>query len=305
MLKDDLIDKCQRAWRVAAVTPAGHKYNLEILKKYIYRDMDTGLIDEWQLWLNTDVPEDVDYIYQLEKECDKVRVCTLPEKMGHYVPAIANYFKFANHLNTIYIRFDDDICFIQDGAVKKLAEARLQNSWVNDPVLDYVLGTGSTPEPFVICANIVNNFAVSAYHHDIGALGESAGRQSPALLDGTFCSADFFELTHETFKTKLESGKLSDYYFPDAVLSQYQPFSINCFAFFAKDLMFLTDLNDEPYIWGRGARKLGRPNMIKGDALVVHRAYGAQRGNITEEAQAEWLDFYKRLSETPSAVIPS
>lgn len=286
-----------RTWWVSAVTPAGYKYNLEILKKYIYRDMAKGLIDEWQLWLNTTNQEDIDYIHEMAKECDKIRICELPTKMGLCVYAIANFYRFADNLNTIYVRFDDDVSWVADDAVEKLVNARLKNSWVNDPILEYVLGTrvNPTPEPFVVSANIINMFCTSACHQEIGALGKEAGIQNHDLCCGTFVSPEFFELTHETFKSKLENNKLSDYYFPNKTLTEYQPFSINCFAFFAKDLKYLNELNEEPYIWGRGARESKRPNMICGDALVVHRAYGAQRMAIKTEQQ--WLSYYKQLSE--------
>lgn len=55
----------------------------------------------------------------------------------------------------------------------------------------------------------------------------------------------------------------------------------------------------EPYPTNRTWRvsavtPVGRPNMVKGDALVVHRAYGSQRAH---EDEAKWLDYYKKLSE--------
>lgn len=283
MIKGD-IDKTTRVWRVAIVTPAGRKHNLEILKKYVFRDMKSGLIDEWQLWVNTDDEDDIEYIYELEKENDKIKVFRVNGIIGHWGYTIFNFFKFADNLNTVYIRFDDDICFVEEGAVEKLANARLKNSWVNN-----------LTEPFVISANVVNNTLGSAIHQEIGVLAKEAGIQTRTFNDATFCRADFFNLTHETFKNKLESGKLSDYYFPDMTLSDYQHFSINCFAFFAKDLMGITDMEEEPYIYGKEPKRLNRPNMVKGDAIVVHLAYGSQRGT-DPEGYKKWYEYYKLLA---------
>lgn len=291
MLKSD-IDKAKRLWRVSVITPAGRKQNLEILKKYVYRDMAKGLIDEWQLWLNTDNQDDIDYIRELEKENSKIKIFTVDGIVGHYGYTIANFFKFANNLNTIYIRLDDDIVWVEEGALEKLAIARFENSLVKEIYELYPKNT--EPEPFVISANVVNNTLGSAIHQEIGVLSKEAGIQTRTFNDATFCKKEFFNLTHETFKNKLEDGKLSDYYFPDIILTDYQQFSINCFAFFAKDLMFITDIREEPYIWGREPKRLGRPNMIKGDALVVHGAYGCQR---YFENEKKWIDYYKQLSE--------
>ena len=297
MIQGD-IDKTTRVWRIAAVTPAGRKCNLEILKKYIFRDMAKGLIDEWQLWVNTDNKEDIKYIYELAKEDKKIKVFEVDGIIGHWGYTIANFFKFANNLNTVYIRFDDDICFIEEQAVERLARARLQNSWVNDDIsLQYFDGSQSTPEPFVVSANVVNNTLMSAIHQEIGALGKEAGTQTRIFHNVELLKPDFYNLTHETFKNKLENNKLSDYYFPDMTLSDFQHFSINCLAFFAKDLMFSTDIMEESYIWGKAPKRLGRPNMICGDALVVHQYYGSQRAGVNEDLKNKWYEYYKQLSE--------
>ena len=54
-----------KIYKDVAVTPAGRKKNLKLLRKYVEK---CDIIDEWQIWLNTDNPEDVDYIHQMKSQ---------------------------------------------------------------------------------------------------------------------------------------------------------------------------------------------------------------------------------------------
>jgi len=52
------------------VTPAGRKVYLEILSKYIIRAKNEDQLDRWDLWLNTDVQENIDYCHHLAETYD-------------------------------------------------------------------------------------------------------------------------------------------------------------------------------------------------------------------------------------------
>jgi hypothetical protein len=272
-------DKDNRLWKVVAVTPAGRKVNMEILKKYIYRDMSKGLIDNWQIWQNTDNQVDIDYFHELEKENIKNKICYVPGIVGRWGYTIVNFFKFANDLDTVYIRYDDDICWIADDVTEKLAKARLDN-----------------PNPFVISANVVNNSLMAFIHQSIGALGRECGNCNYSLNDILpWRDSNFADLVHDTFIRRNNSNALNAYFFEDKTLLDYERFSINCFTFFAKDLSDMTDIEEEQYISHKAPKKFQRPNLIKGDALVVHYSYFDQRAHM--DATPKYLEYYSNLAK--------
>jgi hypothetical protein len=56
-------------------------------------------------------------------------------------------FKFANDINSIYIRLDDDIVYLEPTFLHKMFNFRLANE-----------------EPFIIYGNIINNAVISHFH---------------------------------------------------------------------------------------------------------------------------------------------
>ena len=56
--------------RVVVFTPWGREITGSILFKYLKRDHEKGVVDEWQLWQNTDIGQfqDREYAEKLAKE---------------------------------------------------------------------------------------------------------------------------------------------------------------------------------------------------------------------------------------------
>ena len=59
------------------VTPAGRKTYLEILLKYMIKSKNENQFDRWDLWLNTNIKENIDYCYQLSTTYDWINIVTL------------------------------------------------------------------------------------------------------------------------------------------------------------------------------------------------------------------------------------
>lgn len=152
-----------QTYKVVICTPAGREKYLSVFKKFIYKKIESGLIDGWQLWLNTVDENDITYLYSMEKENPKVKVIKLDEEI---TPTWETYnalqtYKFflqAHDDDTIYIRFDDDIVWCEEGAIEKICKARIDR-----------------PNAYVIYPNIINSTICTSWHQEIGALSEEAG----------------------------------------------------------------------------------------------------------------------------------
>ena len=211
---------------------------------------------------------------------ENTRVSIIDNNIGVYDPfRIYTFFKYANDPNTIYLRFDDDICYFGDDSVLFLLKARFDN-----------------PNAFVVSANIVDNSLISYIHQKIGVLPTTAGKCNYTRLDDIATHGkDFIELTHNTFAAKWITKDLNDYWFTNWHLTEFEPFSISCFAFFGTDLQGINDSDEEMYISSRQPQALNRPNVIAGHAIFVHFAYHTQRPHM--DTKPEYYEYYKNLAD--------
>lgn len=276
-------DKTGHDWRVSIVTPAGREKYLDIFKKRIYAEMERGLVDEWQLWQNTVKQSDIDYMTKMAVENPKVKVFTIPNIENKYnfcdTLRTCEFFVNAHDDNTIYIRFDDDIVWYEQGAIKRMCEARTEH-----------------PDAFVIYPNVINSTIVSRWHQDIGALGKEAGECQGIRLDEfAYTDSKFIDLIHRTFKKHYTEGTLDAYYLPSRVFEKYENFSICSVAWWGRDKLVPSSFEESWIAWEE-PEKLKRPVYFLGDTLMVHYAYHTQRDFI-ESQNPEHLEFYKNLTK--------
>lgn len=284
-------DSTGKEYKVVIVTPAGREKYLDIIKKYVYRDMTKGLIDGWQLWQNTVKQSDIDYHASMAAENPKVQVFTIPNLENKYnfcdTWRTCEFFKNAQDDDTIYIRLDDDIVWYEENAIEKIAMARIEH-----------------PDAFAIYPVVMDSTIITAWHQASGALGLEAGAvKQPKADDPNWAYLDEFnysdsgliDLMHETFKKKYEEGKLADYYLPSRSLEDYQRFSICSLCWWGKDHVLPGPSEESQLAWELPAAA-NRPVYLLGDALLVHYSYHTQRDYL-ESCSPEKLEFYKNLSD--------
>lgn len=284
-----------QSFKVVVTTPAGREQYLSIFKKFIYRKMDEGVIDHWQLWQNTACKSDLDYLASMEAENPKVKIYRIGEPIltptydyahGDYNP-LKTYMFFANthEDDTIYIRFDDDIIWCADDAIEKMVKARIDN-----------------PNALFITPNIVNSTICNSYHQEIGALSEEAGRvkryikSDPdwAYLDEfNYSDSKFADHIHNTFKQHYENGTLDKYNLPSRSYDEFERFSICSVCWFGKDKIKIGYI-EEPQINNELPRELNRPNYFVGDALMVHYNYHTQKPYF-DACGNPHLEFYNKI----------
>jgi hypothetical protein len=290
-------DGTGREWKISITTPAGREKYLSIFKKYIYRDVKAGIVDEWQLWLNTVNINDIAYIESMAAENDKVKIFRLDEAItptweSYNALQTHKFFKNSHDDNTIYIRFDDDIVWYEPGCIEKIAQARIDH-----------------PEAFAIYPNVINSTIVNSWHQKSGALGKEAGevRQEKddykndddrnwAYLDAfNYTDSKFVDCIHDTFKKHYDEGTLSDYYLPSRSLDNFQRFSICSLAWWGKEHVAPGPSEEAQMSWEL-PKSNNRPNWLCGDALMVHYSYHTQRDYLVREGDKH-LVFYKKLSD--------
>lgn len=290
-----------KEYKVVVCTPAGREKYLSIFKKFIYRKMDEGVIDGWQLWMNTTSPSDMAYLESMQAENPKVKIYRIGEPIETGVWNGINlgnvytwnslqtnqFFANTHDDDTIYFRFDDDIVWCADDAIEKICKARIDH-----------------PSALVIYPNIINSTIWTSWHQENGALSEEAGkvkRYNPVAPDEAYLDefnytdARLIEHIHKTFKKRYEEGTLDAYYAPSRFLEEYERFSICCITWFGSDKL-RPGYVEEPQLSWEMAEALKRPNYLCGDALMVHYSYHTQRPYLEATGDTQ-LEFYKNITK--------
>lgn len=280
-------------YKVVVVTPAGRRKYLDIFKRFIYRKMEEGTVDSWQLWVNTVDEKDQDYLASMEAENSKVKRYFLADR--NIIPSYDTYDALRTHEfflnchddNTIYIRFDDDIVWCADDAIEKMCQARIDNS-----------------DAFLIYPNIVNSTVCTAWHQEKGVLGLEAGKvkylhENPgdpnwAYLDSfNYSDSGLIDLIHETFKKNYQAGTLENYYLPSRSLDNYERFSICSIAWWGRDKVTPGRV-EEPQLAYELPDLFKRPVFFCGNALMVHYSYHTTRKYLESQGDKH-LVFYDKI----------
>jgi hypothetical protein len=271
-----------KTYKVVVVTPAGRERYLDIFKNYVYRKMDEGLVDWWQLWQNTVDKNDIKYLELMERENPKVKRYFIPNIKPTYETCdplrSCEFFKNCWDDDTIYVRFDDDIVFVEEGALEKILIARIKH-----------------PDAFLIYPNVINSTVTTAWHQKNGSLGKEAGECNGEYLhEFAYADSGLIELIHQTFQKRYKEGTLDAYYLPSRSFDNYQHFSICSIAWWGKDKLDPSTLEEEWLAW-KEPERLKRPVWFCGDALVVHYSYHTQREFMN--TKPEYLEFYRSITK--------
>ena len=123
---------------VIVVTPSGRKRYLEKLYKHLCNQKTD--FQYWHLWINTVDKNDIEYMKTLEKENSWIKLIHIENLICTSNENISKFFRYAVDPDTVYIRLDDDVVWLENNFIKKLSTFRIEN-----------------PEYFLVFANIVNN----------------------------------------------------------------------------------------------------------------------------------------------------
>ncbi len=294
-------------YKIISVTPAGRERYLRILVPYLLRNRH--ILSEHHFWLNTNRQTDIAYIEGLaEKFPDffKINRKELFSNYAHFA-SIWQYFQDYTDESTVYIRFDDDICFIAPDAIPALIKHRLAN-----------------PRPFLVYGNIINNAVCTHIQQLTGTVPSNWGKVSYSCLDRNgWKNPGFSARLHKHFLADLEQERMNRWKFGKWVIEDYRRFSVNVISWFGKDMKMVDELNcgnlvtsaitdpltgnqvkgEEQFISETLPRRFSRPCEICGEAIFSHFAFYTQRSYL-EKATA-LLERYHALALNNDSRLPN
>lgn len=254
-----------RGYKIITVTPAGRKNHLEILIPYLLKNK--SIIDKHVFWINTSIPNDINYINKIVES--NPFFSKIQGKNINGIHSIHQFFTSCVNKNTIYIRFDDDICYIGEDAIKNLVDFRIDN-----------------PKFFLVYPIIINN-SMDNY------LIANKWKKVPGYpFDQNWYTSNVVVRKHQYFLDNINN--VNNFYF-----SGGEPFrfisNINCICWFGKDFATfggIVNHDEERWLTTTKTLNLNKWNCICGNSIVVHYSFWTQRHHLNPSI----LEKYKELS---------
>ncbi|QDT67647.1 hypothetical protein MalM25_05470 [Planctomycetes bacterium MalM25] len=279
--------------RFITVTPAGRRRYLEVLTEYLLRNRHE--IDEHHWWVNTRNPDDLAYLHGLiDEHPDFFKLVAKPiDHTARIGWQIWHYMSDCVEPDTVYLRLDDDICYVADDAIPRMRDHRLEN-----------------PEPFLVLGSIVNNAICSHAYQRAGVIPRSWGEVHPDCLDPVgWGSGAFAKRLHELFLSDLESGREERWMNQDMSFDGVRRFSVNAICWRGEDMAPVAErghnqIDEEEWLTQVLPARYGRPSQVCPGALFGHYAFYSQRKRLDLTAP-ELLDRYRRLAmrEAPAGLV--
>ncbi|HWA18880.1 MAG TPA: hypothetical protein VG757_07760 [Devosia sp.] len=243
---------------VVCVTPAGRMRYMRELVPFILSD---PAVDRYDIWANTANKVDLAFIEALG-EFDKVRVLDRQKLTYEPTHSIYSFFPTACERGTVYIRFDDDVVFVEEGAIGRLAAYRIAH-----------------PEYFLVAPIIINNAVVTSLLQARGLLRDLPLVQ-PCFEDPAgWQNPDFAARLWEQFLSRIEAGTVAELHTADTPLG-FNRISINCISWLGEEFAKFDGVVDALEEFDLSVAKpaqLNMQNMLYGGAVVGHFAFYPQR----------------------------
>lgn len=268
---------------IIVVTPAGRKEYLQCLVPQVLALHQLGLVDEYQLWLNTTNSVDLEYMQHLaDLHPGVIRLCSLPigtQPNGNMT--IHHFFAACTNPHAVYVRFDDDIVLLDDAdAFKRILEFRIDN-----------------PRYFLVYANILNNGICSHILQRFGKLSTNAGLAGYHCTDNLgWKSPAFAEDIHK--QVRACNHDLSRFRIPGTWTLYYnERVSINCILWLGSTFAQFSGCvgtDEEQWLSVDKPKADGLQNIIFLDYVVVHYAFYTQREHLVKNTN--FLEAYQQVS---------
>jgi len=247
------------SFNVVCVTPAGRRRYMQYL---IPQVLSSDLVDRYDIWINTMNKEDILFFRLLSEKCNKIHLVYQPDNLINGNLSINAFWRLCSEKDTIYIRLDDDIVWLEPNFFSKMLQFRVDN-----------------PSYFMIAPLVINN-SLSTYLLQVCEKIKLNKYYSASCMHPILWKDPHFALQlHEWFFYRyLKTNKYESLYCGSYPIAMTR-FSINSLCWFGNQIDQIGDVNgdEEEYISVKRPTELGLCNCIVGDVIISHFAFYTQR----------------------------
>jgi hypothetical protein len=195
---------------------------------------------------------------------------------AHRCYRIHNFFKKCQEPNAVYLRFDDDICFIEENAIKEILEFRVNN-----------------PEYFLVYPLIINNpfLNYTLRHKDVFKLESLDECMYEWNCINCFYKGRAICDIHNQFIEDVKNKDLEKYKIGKIELKEHERVLINCISWFGSDMARIRGRlghDEEKELTVEIPKKLEKINCVFAGPIVSHFSSFYQRMNPTEDLDLIW-----------------
>jgi hypothetical protein len=269
--------------KLVCVTPAGRRRYMRLLVPYVLSLSD---LDRYDIWVNTPDAADLAFLEEVARIDGRIRLVALPGDPG---PAkIRQFWPHAMDTDTVYLRLDDDVVWLDPGFFETLLACRFVRS-----------------EDFMIAPLVINNALSSFLLQTFGKISTTE-KLGPDRFDPYgWVSPTLAVSLHGLFQELIAAGDIARLAFGRVPISG-NCFSINALCWFGRDIAaiegFIPDGEDEEAAVGCTIPlRAGRINCIETSAVAAHFAFYTQR--LAMDASG-LLEGYGRIASKRPELAP-
>lgn len=262
-------------YRIVSFSPAGRKRNMALLDRFLRANR--FLIDRHEWWVNTPDEGDEAFIHEMvERHPGFYSAAQVDVPYGQFDYGVILkrlrrfYQERCQDTRTIYLKIDDDFCFIGKDAIADLLEFRVAH-----------------PDYFLVMPPTVNSVLHNHVCQRLALLPrEPILSYDPATVHG-YSSGAGAEIVHRGFLSSLEHRSI-EWTFPRWEFNEFERATIGAICFFGRDFAsFGSDVtdDDEHFLSCVKPRELNRVNAVAPcwphrDAFFAHYAYSPQKAHL-------------------------
>jgi hypothetical protein len=205
---------------------------------------------------------------KLEQENSWIKTVRISNSK-HNNESIARFFPLDCDENSVYVRLDDDIVFVDKHFFDNIFEYRINN-----------------PQYFLVYGNIINNAVVSHFHQKSNLVSYPQECKKICMDDIGWKDPLFAEAIHRAFINDFNNGNIQKWFdsFSPIVLNDYDRVSINCICWLGKTFKefnsTLASGDEELWLSVEKPKLLNTPNVIFNNAIASHFSFYTQRGHL-------------------------
>lgn len=248
-----------KEYKVVCVTPAGRRRYMQYLIPQI---LSSDVVDRYDIWINTMNKEDILFFRLLSKECKKINLVYQPDNFINGNLSINAFWRLCSEKDTIYVRLDDDIVWLEPDFFLKIVRFRVDN-----------------PNYFIVAPLVINN-AMSTYLLQVcGKIKLKEYFPASCAHPVLWGDPNFALQLHDWFFGEyLKTNKYENLYCGPHPISMTR-FSINSVCWFGHQIDQIGNVvgDEEEYISVKRPTELGLCNCVDGNVIVSHFAFFTQR----------------------------
>lgn len=266
-------------FKVVVNTAVGRRRYLKLLFPQV---LSSEIVDRYDLWINTLDKIDIAFFEAVAQKYPKVNLIWQPQGIINGIYSIAEFYSFCQEENTIYIKLDDDIVWIDPTFFEEICRFRVDN-----------------PQYFLISPLVINN-GICNYILQNRELIKFNQNISCQAYDMKFYNGYIAKEIHEWFIANyLKNQSYSRLYCGEQIVS-LQRFAINAVAWFGGAMKKFDGKvigDDEEFLTVEYPGKHNLISCFDCNTIVSHFSFSVQRSFLdTTSILNEYESIIKNFS---------